>query len=151
MSADIGRSASELFRLNPATQSSGWALSLAQTLFNGGSLVNNKRLSESRREEILLQYHKAILVALQEVDNGLASADVSARQEASQQAIVVHAQRSLRLTETRYREGSDDLLSLLDAQRSLFQAQDALVQQRLARLNAAVDLYKALGGGWALP
>lgn len=150
LSASAGKSASELFRLNPATQSSGWSLSLAQTLFNGGSLVNKKRLSESQREAVLLEYHKAILVALQEVDNGLASADVSARQEISQQAIVTHAERSLRLTEARYREGSDDLLSLLEAQRSLFQAQDALVQQRLARLNAAVDLYKALGGGWRL-
>jgi len=150
LSASAGKSASELFRLNPATQSSGWTLSLAQTLFNGGSLVNQKRLSESQRETALLQYHKAILVALQEVGNGLANADISERQEISQQAIVTHAERSLRLTEARYREGSDDLLSLLDAQRSLFQAQDALVQQRLARLNAAVDLYKALGGGWQL-
>lgn len=150
LGASAGKSASELFSLNPALQSSGWSLSLAQTLFNGGRLVNGKRLSESQREAALLQYHKAILVALQEVDNGLSSADVSARQEISQQSIVAHAERSLRLIEARYREGSDDLLSLLDAQRSLFQAQDALVQQRLARLNAAVDLYKALGGGWQL-
>jgi outer membrane protein TolC len=48
----------------------------------------------------------------------------------------------------RYREGGIDLQGLLDSQRSLFQAQDSLAQQRLARLKAAVDLYKALGGGW---
>lgn len=151
LSANAGKSASELFSLNPATQTSGWTLSLAQTLFNGGRLVNQKRLSEARRSELLLQYHKAILVALQEVDNALVTADVSERQEISQQEIVVNAERSLRLTEARYRAGADELLSLLDAQRSLFQAQDSLVQQRLSRLNAAVDLYKALGGGWSLP
>lgn len=150
LSANAGKSATELFNLNPATQSSGWALSLAQTVFNGGRLLNQKRLSEARRSELLLQYHKAILTALQEVDNALVAADVSQRQEASQQEIVANATRSLTLTEARYRAGSDDLLSLLDAQRSLFQAQDSLVQQRLSRLNAAVDLYKALGGGWAL-
>lgn len=150
LSASLGESASELFSLNPATQASGWTVSLAQTLFNGGRVVNQKRLSEARREELLLQYHKAILVALQEVDTALASTDISQRQETSLQEILVQAERSVRLTEVRYREGSDDLLSLLVAQRNLFQAQDSLVQQRLARLNAAVDLYKALGGGWQL-
>lgn len=150
LGANIGKSSSELFNLNPATQVSGWTVSLAQTLFNGGRLINQKQLSEARRAELLLQYHRAILVALQEVDMALASADISHRQEASLEAILVQAERSVRLTEVRYREGSDDLLSLLDAQRNLFQAQDSLVQQRLARLNAAVDLYKALGGGWQL-
>lgn len=150
LSANAGKSASELFSLNPATQTSGWTLSLAQTLFNGGRLVNQKRLSEARRSELVLQYHKAILIALQEVDNALVGADISQRQEISQQEIVANAERSLRLTEARYRAGTDDLLSLLDAQRSLFQAQDSLVQQRLSRLNAAVDLYKSLGGGWTL-
>lgn len=150
LSANAGKSASELFSLNPATQTSGWTLSLAQTLFNGGRLVNQKRLSEARQSELLLQYHKAILTALQEVDNALVTVDVSLRQETSQQEIVNNAERSLRLTEARYRAGTNDLLSLLDAQRSLFQAQDSLVQQRLSRLNAAVDLYKSLGGGWVL-
>ncbi len=150
LGASAGKSASELFSLNPATQTTGWTLSLAQTLFNGGRLVNQKRLSEARRSELVLQYHKAILTALQEVDNALVSADVSQRQEVSQREIVANAERSLRLTEARYRAGTDDLLSLLEAQRSLFQAQDSLVQQRLSRLTAAVDLYKSLGGGWTL-
>lgn len=150
LSANAGKSASELFSLNPATQTSGWTVSLVQTLFNGGRLVNQKRLSEAKQVEMVLQYHKAILIALQEVDNALVAADISQRQEISQQEIVANAERSLRLTEARYRAGTDDLLSLLDAQRSLFQAQDSLVQQRLSRLNAAVDLYKSLGGGWTL-
>lgn len=151
LGANLGRSASELFSLNPATQTSGWSISLAQTLFNGGRLVNQKRLSEARRSELLLQYHRAILVALQEVDNALVAADISQRQETSQREIVSNAELSLRLTEARYRAGTADLLSLLDAQRSLFQAQDSLVPQRLSRLLAAVDLYKSLGGGWSLP
>jgi outer membrane protein TolC len=113
-------------------------------------LVNQKKYQEARRAELLLQYHRARLVSLQEVDNALAMAESSNLQEQSQQAILVQAERSLRLTEVRYREGSEELLSLLEVQRSLFQAQDNLVQQRLARLSAAVDLYKALGGGWQL-
>lgn len=148
LSAGAGRSTSELFSLNPATQTANWSIGLAQTLFNGGRLINQKRYTEARRAELLLQYHKAILNALQETDMAQLTANSTQQQELQQQAIVVQAERSLHLSEVRYREGSDDLLALLNAQRTLFQAQDSLVQQRLARLNAAVDLYKALGGGW---
>ena len=126
----------------------GWSVSLAQTLFDGGRLRNQVKLSESQRISLLEQYRKAIYTALQEVDDALDRTAVNAEQEQRQAEIVTQAQRTLRLTEVRYREGSDDLLALLDAQRSLFQAQDQLAQQRQARLTAAVDLYKALGGGW---
>ena len=60
------------------------------------------------------------------------------------------AREALRLAEVRYREGADDLLSVLDAQRTLFDAQDQLAQVRLDRLDGAVALFKALGGGWEL-
>lgn len=105
-------------------------------------------LNESRRVALVEVYRKAIYTALLEVDDALDRTLISQQQEQSQIEIVAQARRSLRLTEVRYREGSDDLLTLLDAQRSLFQAQDQVAQQRLARLSAAVDLYKALGGGW---
>ena len=71
-------------------------------------------------------------------------------QEQAQLAIRDEAQRSLRLAELRYREGADDLTSVLDAQRTLFSSLDQLAQLRLARLTAALDLYKALGGGWSV-
>jgi len=148
LGANMGTSASELFRLNPATQSAGWSLSLAQNLFASGRYVNQVRVSESRRVELLEQYRKVILTALQEVDDALNRVNVTQQQEANQQTIVEQAARSLQLNEVRYREGGIDLQGLLDSQRSLFQAQDSLAQQRLARLKAAVDLYKALGGGW---
>jgi outer membrane protein, multidrug efflux system len=150
-SASAGKSASELFSLNPATSSHGWALELTQALFSGGSIWNKKRINDSLAAELLLQYHKSILVALQEVDDTLASAEITKQQEISQQEIVKQAELSLRLAETRYRQGSDELITLLDAQRSFAQAQDALVQQRLSRLKTAVNLYKALGGGWNKP
>jgi multidrug efflux system outer membrane protein len=148
LSGNMGKSASELFSLNPATQSAGWSLSLAQSLFASGRYVNQVRISESRRVELLEQYRKVILTALQEVDDALNRVNITQQQEANQQNIVEQAERSLRLNEVRYREGGIDLQGLLDSQRSLFQAQDSLAQQRLARLKAAVDLYKALGGGW---
>lgn len=148
LGASAGSAAAALFALSDPTNSLGWSLSLAQTLFDGGRLRNQTAISESRRVALVEQYRGAIIIALQEVDDALDRMDVNQQQEQSQTQIVAQAQRTLELTEVRYREGSDDLLALLDAQRSLFQAQDQLVLQRQARLNAAVDLYKALGGGW---
>lgn len=145
------KSASGIFAQNPLLESTGWSLTVAQTLFAGGKLKNQVSLSKSNQVVMVEKYRKTILTALQEVDDSLNRSRVTRQQEINQQEILVQAERSLRLTETRYREGEADLLSLLDAQRSLFQAQDALVQQRLARLQASVDLYKALGGGWQKP
>ena len=87
--------------------------------------------------------------SLKEVDDALGNADRGARLEDAQRQTVEQAQRSLRLAEIRYREGAGDLLAVLDAQRSLFSAQDQLAQSRLERLTASIDLFKALGGGWA--
>lgn len=148
LSGNMGKSATELFALNPVTQTAGWSLNLAQNLFASGRYVNQVHISESRRIELLEQYRKIILTALQEVDDALNRVSFAQQQEINQQNIVEQAARSLKLNEVLYREGGINLQSLLDSQRSLFQAQDSLVQQRLARLKATVDLYKALGGGW---
>ena len=148
LTASASRSAAALFSLRPPLDTAGWSLSLAQTLFDGGRLRYQVRLSESQRVALVEQYRKTILIALREVDDALDRNEVDAELERRQAAILAQAERTLHLTEVRYREGSDDLLSLLEAQRSLFQARDQLVQQRQARLDAAVDLYLALGGGW---
>jgi len=150
LSASASRSASLLFSLSQPTDALGWSLSLAQTLFDGGRLRNQIKLSESQRVALVEQYRKAILTALQELDDALDRHWISAEQEQRQREILTEAERTLRLVEVRYREGSDDLLSLLEAQRTVFQTRDQLAQQRLDRLNAAVDLFLALGGGWKL-
>lgn len=151
LSASAGRAAAGLFSLTDARDSTSWTLALAQSLFDGGRLRYQKQLSESARVALVEQYRRAIYVALQEIDDALDRTTVTSVQEEFQREISAQAERTLALTEVRYREGSDDLLTLLDAQRSVFQAKDQLAVQRLARLNAAVDLYKALGGGWQQP
>ena len=70
------------------------------------------------------------------------------RERLLQQALE-QAQLAYRLAESRYRAGAIDLQTLLDAQRSLFGADDDATQARAARLLASVDLYNALGGGWS--
>ena len=85
------------------------------------------------------------------MESSLVAASRVAQQEALQAQVQAQAREALRLAEIRYREGADDLLTVLDAQRTLFSAQDQLAQIRLNRLEAAVSLYKALGGGWTAP
>lgn len=148
LSASAARSSAALLSLSPPTDSLSWSFGLAQTLFNGGRLRNQVKLSESQRVALVEQYRKSILTALQETADAFDRRAVSAEQEGRQREILAEAERTLRLVETRYREGTDDLMSLLEAQRTVFQARDQLVQQRRDRLDAAVDLYLALGGGW---
>ena len=81
----------------------------------------------------------------------MAAGGRTAAQELLQEKVVEQARVALRLAEIRYREGADDLLTTLDAQRTLFQAEDQLAQIRLSRLQASVSLFKALGGAWKMP
>jgi NodT family efflux transporter outer membrane factor (OMF) lipoprotein len=127
------------------------AASVLQPIFDGGRLRGQVDFAASRERELVESYRRSILAALTDVENALVAANRTAVQESLQTEVREGAQRTLRLAEIRYREGVDDLLSVLDAQRTLFQAQDQLAQIRLARLDASVALYRALGGGWEPP
>jgi NodT family efflux transporter outer membrane factor (OMF) lipoprotein len=125
--------------------------SLLQPIFDGGRLRAQVDVAASRERELVENYRKFILAALADVESALAAASRSVDQEVLQQQVLVQARIALRLAEVRYREGADDLLTVLDAQRTLFQAEDQLAQIRLSRLQASVSLFKALGGGWIDP
>jgi outer membrane protein, multidrug efflux system len=124
------------------------ALSVLAPIFDGGRLRGQVDIARSQERELVETYRKAILTAFEDVENALGAASRFAEQETLQAQVQVQAREALRLAEIRYREGVDDLLGVLDAQRTLFNAQDQLAQIRLSRLEAAVNLYKALGGGW---
>jgi len=124
------------------------ALSVMQPIFDGGRLRGQVSVAESNERELVETYRKVILTALADVESALVAASRVAQQEALQADVQAKTQNALRLAEVRYREGAADLLTVLDAQRSLFDAQDRLAQLRLERLQAAVSLFKALGGGW---
>jgi NodT family efflux transporter outer membrane factor (OMF) lipoprotein len=140
-----------LLSLANPTSTAAISLSLAQTIFDRGRLRLQAEGVESQWIVQLETYRSAVRTAFKEVDDGLSNADRSRRQELLQRELLTQAQRTLRLAELRYREGAGDLLAVLDAQRALFSAQEGLVTQRLDRLVASLDLYKALGGGWERP
>lgn len=134
--------------LQPGSTFYNLAASLVAPIFSGGRLSGQVELAEARYQELTANYHQAVLSAFRDVEDALAANADLAEVERAQQEQVTQAQTAYRLADLRYRSGATDFLTVLDAQRTLFQAQDALAQTKLARLDAAVSLYKALGGGW---
>jgi NodT family efflux transporter outer membrane factor (OMF) lipoprotein len=127
------------------------SLSIVESIF--GFRAKRAQLLNARSAQriALTNYASAIRTALKDVDDSIANTQTDLRREESQRAVLEQAQRALRLAETEYREGSGDLQSVLEAQRTQFSAEDQLSQIRLSRLNSALDLYVALGGGWTRP
>jgi NodT family efflux transporter outer membrane factor (OMF) lipoprotein len=142
----------ELFSLTDSrTWSAGGVLSIAEGIFNFRQRRTNVLNAESNEYIALVNYAQTIRQALKDVDDTLATAEANLRSEESTRETLANAQRALELAEVELREGAANRQEVLDAQRSLFSAEDSLVQARLTRLNTAVGLYVALGGGWSLP
>jgi len=127
------------------------AVSLSQPIFDGYRLQSQLDIQKGRQDELLLTYRKSIISAFTDVDNALVAVQQGAERERLQREAVMSSRRAFELTETRLREGTVDLITVLNVQQTLFQNEDALVQARLARLLAVVSLYQALGGGWLAP
>ena len=124
------------------------AQGLAAPIFTGGSLDGQLRAAEGRQVEALELYRKSIVQGLADVENALIAVQQSAIHERLQLAAVASAMRAYEITQVRLREGTVDVVTLLNIQLTLFQAQDQLTQVRLQRFQATVSLYQALGGGW---
>jgi NodT family efflux transporter outer membrane factor (OMF) lipoprotein len=124
------------------------ASALAMPIFNSGRLAANRDLAESRYRELLHGYRSAILAAFADVDTVLGNLEALEERARWQTEAREEAETALSLAEARYRAGAADLLAVLDAQRTLYQARDAEVQLRAERLRAKVALFRALGGGW---
>ena len=137
--------------MNGPTATLALGASLLQPIFDGGRLRAQVDVAASRERELVENYRKAVFAALADVESALAAGGRTAEQELLQEKVVEQARLALGLAEIRYREGADDLLTALDAQRTLFQAEDQLAQIRLSRLQASLGLFKALGGAWGLP
>ncbi len=105
------------------------------------------KASKVQREIVVTQYEKAVQSAFRDVADALAVCGTAGRQVEAQQALVEALDESYRLSLARYEKGVDSYLGVLDAQRSLFAAQQGLVSLRLARAAGDINLYAVLGGG----
>jgi NodT family efflux transporter outer membrane factor (OMF) lipoprotein len=147
LAASAGAAFSTLFA-NPITL---WSVggSILAPLFEGGRLTAQAEGAAAVRDQAAFAYRRAVLGAFREVDDALATVR---RQD--EQVQIVAAQRDalaegLRLATNRYRSGYSPFLEQLDAQRGLLSARLALVQVQADTLNARIQLYQAMGGGWS--
>jgi len=124
------------------------APALLQPIFDGGRNQSNLRATQAAREVALAQYERAIQTAFREVADALASRATLAEQLQAQDGVAEAEAARLELARLRYENGISSYLDLLDAQRSLFAARQAVIQTRLQLLQNQVLLYRALGGGW---
>lgn len=124
------------------------APSLVQPIFDAGRNRAGLASAQALRDIAVAQYERAIQQAFRDVADALAGRATFSDQVQSQAAVVEAEAARFRLARLRYDNGIASYLDLLDAQRSLFAAQQALVQARLARLQNQVQLYRSLGGGW---
>ena len=152
LTAGAGSASSQLSGLFKSG-SWGWtfAPSLTLPIFDAGRNQANLEVSKVTRDIAVAQYEKAIQSAFREVADALASRSTLAEQLRASQAQANAESIRFKLSDLRYQNGVSSYLDLLDAQRSLFAARQAVVQTRLAQLQSQVGLYRALGGGWTEP
>src|SRR5206468_6593152 len=149
LSGSLGGQSSQLSSLFSGPHSS-WSFvpEVTQPIFTAGRIKSSVRLAKAQTDSALVQYQRTIQTAFTEVSNALIAHQRVRESRVQQEALVAALQDRTRLAYVRYRGGVDTLLNALDSDRDQFQAELTLSQFRLNELNSAVQLYKALGGGW---
>ena len=130
---------------NPAAAASSLASSLLAPIFAGGRLTGNLESVTARQKELAAQYQKTVLVAFQEVEDALAALKSNNEQAALSVESVKESQNAYDIAKARFDAGAIDYLTLLETQRSLYQAQDSQIAINQGQLVAYVQLRKALG------
>jgi outer membrane protein, multidrug efflux system len=125
-----------------------YAGSVLQTVFDGGKLTGQKRLAEATQQEMIANYQRAVLNAYADVETALGQVNNNNQAEQHLAREVDAAREAFQISQLQYRQGTTDLLTVLQSQQTLFSAEDQLAQTTLARMQAVVHLYEALGGGW---
>ncbi len=137
------------FLTSPAEMWS-YGLTAIQTIFDAGQIVYRVKVAEARREEALHAYKQTILNAFREVEDSLIAYKKNLELVYEHRRQVRILKDYLKLATLRYNEGEIDYLNVLDAERSLFDAELQLAQAHADSFMAIVDLYGALGGGWVV-
>ena len=149
LTTSVGSASSSLSGL---LKSGSWGWTLAPQLllpiFDAGRNQAGLGSANVGRDIAVAQYEKSIQTAFREVADALAGQATLGEQLRAQQAQATAEVVRAKLADLRYKNGIASALDALDAQRSLFNVQQALVQTRLAQLQSQVTLYKTLGGGW---
>jgi len=134
--------------LEPGSRVYALSAGLTQPIFHGTAILGQYRLSQARYDELLADYHKAVISAFGNVEDALTGVRDTSEQMKRQENAVQKAQSAYGLSQEQFHAGTINILTVLSTETALFTAQDALSQVKLAYLQALVGLYNALGGGW---
>jgi outer membrane protein, multidrug efflux system len=134
--------------ISPANRVYALTGGLTQPIFHGGALRGQVAFSNARYAELLTVYHKTVLTAFSNVEGALVAAQQTAEQQSRQRDAVAMARRAFEFSRMQMSAGTVNILTVLNTENALFSAQDELVQVNYLHLQALVDLFTALGGGW---
>lgn len=150
LTGSAGYASTSLSDLFVAGSSSVWSFAPKVTLpiFQVGRLRSNLKLAENNRDIALAQYEKAIQTAFREVADALVARATYTEQLQAQRTLVRESEQAETITKARYLYGIDSHFALLDAERSLYEAQQNEILVHQQSLSNLIGLYKALGGGW---
>jgi outer membrane protein, multidrug efflux system len=120
-------------------------------IFDAGRVRAAIKARTAQQEQALIMYEQTVLRAMEEVQDAIVAFNTELERRKSLRDAVASSQESVELAGELYRQGLADFLSVLDAQRQLFQSQEALVLSDRMLTTSLISLYKALGGGWEPP
>jgi outer membrane protein, multidrug efflux system len=149
LTASAGSSSAELSKLfKSGSKSWSFVPQINLPIFDAGSNRANLDSAIAARDIAVAQYEKAIQTAFREVADALTQRSALRDQLEAQNSLVEASGEAFKLSDARFSRGVDSYLTVLDAQRSWYSAQQTLISTRLSRLSNDITLYKVLGGGW---
>ena len=152
LTGSAGYQASALNRLvTPGGALASLTAGVNLPIFDGGTLRGQLEQAKGRYDELLADYRKAVVQAFTDTDTALTAWRFTSEQEALQRLAVEAARRAAAIARAQLAAGTVDITTVLTAETALLNNEDALAQVRLARIQALLNLYKALGGGWQQP
>jgi outer membrane protein, multidrug efflux system len=134
--------------LMPGSRIFDLSAAVTQPIFEGGQIAGAYAQSKARYQELLADYHKAVISAFDNTQDSLTQVHETAEQMARQERATQTARRAYDFSQQQFHAGTVNVLTVLATETALLNAQDSQAQVRLAHLSAMVGLYQALGGGW---
>ena len=129
-------------------RSTNLGAALAWTPLDFGRVRSRIAASEARQQAALATWEQTVALAIEETESALSAYTRSAQQTARLESAARYAEEAARLARVRFEAGASDFLTVLDAERSVLAARDALVQAQAGTVGSLVGVYRALGGGW---
>ena len=149
LTGNFGWASTDLSRLfSGPSQAWNWAGTFTAPIFTGGSLLGNYKATRAIQQQLLFNYQKAIQTAFREVDDSLADQKGTREQLEAQSRQVEALKTYAHVARLRFDNGYTGYIEVLDAERSLFNAQLEYAQSQGILFQSLVNLYKAMGGGW---